>query len=153
MTALNTADAIRIGGVAADRAYLGGTLVWGAAPPAAAYDFELLDSTGSAAFSDLPTMRVSINGGAWQTLSAAGLSLARDPGDPKKVVVSGFASTSDAANSRFHIERQQPGEPNSGANELFALWAKAVSGPAPVNAGQPGLPIAATDHYNPVVTT
>ncbi|MCW3784528.1 hypothetical protein [Defluviimonas salinarum] len=151
MATLSTGDAVRLGAVAADKVYLGASLVWSPAPAPSIFDFELVDEAGSAAFTSVSALRVSIQGGPWQTIAAAGLTLARTAAD--EITVSGFASNADALSARWHYQQQQPGEPYSEANSVAAIWARRVGGPTPANPTMPGVPLAATPHNNPVVTS
>lgn len=122
-----------------------------AASPPAGFSFELLDEAGLSTFTSVPALRVSINSGPWQTIAAAGLTLARTAGD--EITVSGFASPADALSARWHYEQEQPGEPYSAQNSVSALYARRVGGPAPVNPGLPGVAVCATPAGQPVLTT
>jgi hypothetical protein len=115
------------------------------------FDFELVDEVGSAAFTSIPALRVQINGGAWQTIAAAGLTLSRTAAD--EVTVIGFASNADALSAKWHYQQEQPGEPYSAQDSVDAIYAKRVGGPVPANTAMPGLPISATVENNPVSTT
>lgn len=121
-------------------------------PPAGASGFELVDQSGSAGFTDVAALRVSISGGAWQTIAAAGLTLARNPTDPQRITVSGFASNAAALSARWHYEQEWPSEPYA-PTQIAALWFRRASGPRPVNPAMPGLAVSQTDFANPVQTT
>ena len=73
--------------------------------------FTLVNEQGSATITeaDMAGLRIRINGGAWQTLTAAGLTLAYTAGD---LVVSGL--TGSETSVELHFEQQQPGEPDGG---------------------------------------
>ena len=139
-----------IGAMALVSATAGHRRVQGGIQPSL-FSFELLDETGLSTFTDIPALRVRIQGGAWQTLAAAGLTLSRTAAN--EVTVTGFASSADALSAEWHYEQQQPGEPYSAANSISAIYARRVGGPQPANTTMPGIPLSATPYNTPVVTT
>jgi len=98
-----------IGAMALVSATAGHRRVQGGIQPSL-FSFELLDETGLSTFTDIPALRVRIQGGAWQTLAAAGLTLYQNGCER------GHSSpASRRAPMRcpltWHYEQQQPGEP------------------------------------------
>ena len=125
------------------------------------FPFTLDNEAGSATITALSALRVRINGGAWQTLSAAGLTIAYSGGN---LDVSGF--TGSETSIEFHFEQEQTGEPysaqdtvgtaNTTGTSISSLYARHATGPRP-NLGMvtanllPGLPIVSTRQNVPVV--
>lgn len=127
-----------------------------ASPEPALFAFEILNEAGSATITNVPNLRISLNGGTlWTTLAAAGLTVARDGTD--KLRVSGFADTATRDAALFHYEQQLPGEPNSApsatAANLPALYFRRLGGPAPVNTTLPGMTVSATRVAAPIGVT
>lgn len=116
----------------------------------ALFSYELRNEAGSATITDFPALRVSINNGAWQTLTAASLTITQDV--PGEFLVAG-ASLSGASSVRFQIERDMPGEPFNANNSVSAIYARAVTGANPVNPTLTGLPLADTSFGVPVEAT
>lgn len=106
----------------------------------ALFSYVLRNEAGSTAITNFPTLRVSLNSGPWQTLTAAGLTIAQDVSG--ELLVSGAPLA--GATVRFTIERNLPGEPFNAANSVDAIYAAATSGPNPVNPTLFGLPLSDT---------
>lgn len=131
-----------------------------AAAAAPEFSFALLDEDGSSAFTSVPNLRVSLDGGTtWLPLgtgAAAGLTLAVDPSDPGALLVSGFTGD-QAATALWHYLQEIPGEPASAptniTDDIPTLYFRRVGGPAPVNASLPGMTVAATALSAPVGVT
>jgi len=127
--------------------------------------FTLVNEQGSATITeaDMAGLRISINGGAWQTLTAAGLTLAYTAGD---LVVSGL--TGSETSVELHFEQQQPGEPysavdtvgtaNTTGTSIKSVYLRHATGPRPALGAVtdnllPGLPLVSTRQSVPVVAT
>lgn len=127
------------------------------------FDFTLVNEAGSATITSVPGLRVRINGGAWQTLAAAGLTVSYTGGN---LDVAGF--TGSETSIEFHFEQQQTGEPysavdtvgtaNTTGTSISSLYTRHTTGPRP-NLGMvtanllPGLPVVSTRQNVPVVAT
>ena len=127
------------------------------------FPFTLVNEQGSATITSVPGLRVRINGGAWQTLAAAGLTVSYTGGN---LDVAGF--TGAETSIEWHFEQQQTGEPysavdtvgtaNTTGTSISSLYTRHTTGPRP-NLGMvtanllPGLPIVSTRQNSPVVTT
>ena len=133
---------------------------FGAAPTLFAYT--LVNEQGSAtiAASDMPELQVSINLGAWQTLTAAALTLAYTGG---KLKVSGFTGAETSIRFRFEDNGIEPynaqdtvGSANTTGTSIRSIYARHATGPRPALGGVtpnllPGLPLVATRAGIPVV--
>lgn len=121
--------------------------------PVAFFAFELLSADGSTTITSVPNLRVSLNGGAWQTLSDAGLTVSRSS-DGAGLEVTGFADATARDTARFTYEQEIPGEPSSArvtlANNLPAIYFRRVSGPAPWNTSIPGMTVSASRANGPI---
>lgn len=124
------------------------------------FPFTLYNEAGSAVITAMPALRVRINGGAWQTLAAAGLTIANTPSATDKLRVSGLTGAETSV--EFHFEQQQTGEPysavdtvgtaNTTGTSISSIYARhSTSGKAPVVPLLPGIPIAPTRAAIPVV--
>lgn len=125
----------------------------GGAP--APFAFTLVNEQGSTTIvaSDVPELFVSINGGAYQTLTAAGLTLTMTGGSP---VITGFANPAHSRSYTYEPGTTEPywqadtvvGADTTGTT-IKTLWARNVSGVRPALGAVtanfcPGLPIAPT---------
>lgn len=125
------------------------------------FDYVLVNEQGSTTIvtADLPELQVSINGGAWQTLAAAGLTLSIVGG---KLRVSGHTN----GNARRYRFEDNGVEPYSAADTVVtadttgtsikALWARHATQARPalglVTANfMPGIQIVPTPPGQPVV--
>lgn len=106
----------------------------------------LYNEAGTTSITTVPALRVRINGGAWQTLAAAGLSISQPSNGVLQVT--GLAGTESSIEWAF--EHEQPGEPYNVQGTVSAIYVR--SGTAPANTSLPGIPLAATRFENPVVT-
>jgi len=113
------------------------------------YAFTLYNESNSPTITDFPAMRVSIDNGAWQTLAAASLTISQSANGV--LTVAGFGG--GVTSARFHVEREQPGEPFNANNSVDAIYARPTAGPAPQNTDIPGWPLSDTAHATPVVVT
>ncbi len=128
----------------------------GGGGPPSLYSFELVNEAGSTTITAWPGLRVRINGGSWQTLSAAGLTISQTSSGV--LAVDGFNAGQTTV--EFHLEQQQPGEPYSAADtvvtadttgtSISSIYARKIGGPYPAVAGSPGIPIIATTAGSPV---
>lgn len=126
------------------------------------FSYTLVDEQGSAAIAAIPALRVRINGGAWQTLAAAGLTVSIVSGKPR---IAGF--TGSETSVEFHFEQQQGTvEPysapdtvasaNTTGTSINSIYARHATGPRPALGSVtpnllPGLPIVSTRKSIPVV--
>lgn len=127
------------------------------------FPFSLVNEAGSATITALPGLRVRVNGGAWQTLAAAGLTISYSGGN---LDVAGFTGTETSI--EFHFEQQQAGEPysavdtvataNTTGTSISSIYTRHATGPRPALGAitdnlLPGLPIVSTRQNIPVVAT
>jgi len=127
----------------------------GGAPVVPLFDFELFNTDGTTTItnSTLPNMRVSLNGGTtWQSLTAAGLTLARHI-DGDKLVVSGWASNAIRDAALFHFEQALPEEPNNASTVRTGLFASRVGDAGPANIDLAGMSVSATVYNLPIGVT
>lgn len=125
------------------------------------FAFTFVDEQGSSTITAWPALRVRINGGAQQTLAAAGLTIAYTAGD---LIVYGYTGLETSV--EYHVEQQQQGEPysavdtvgtaNTTGTSISSIHARRVSGPIPALGAVtpnllPGIPIVATRQNIPVV--
>lgn len=121
----------------------------GAAAPGL-FDHEILNESGTSTIIAVDGLRVRINGGSWQDLPTAGLTVSRTAAD--ELTVSGFAGTETSI--EWHYEQEQPDEPYSAPNAIDALYvAHATSGVTPQNPSLPGVALSPTIAGTPVETT
>lgn len=129
---------------------LDGTYTVAEPPPDAPglFAFTLFNEAGSSTITAFPTLRVSINNGAFQTLAAAGLTIEQDVAG--QLLVSGF--TGSETSIRFSVEDggDYPGEIFNAVNSIDAIYAKITTGAAPQNTTLPGLPLSSTIHATPI---
>lgn len=113
---------------------------------------ELLNEAGIGTITSVPGLRVRIDGGSWQTLPAAGLSISRTASDT--LTVTGLAGTETTV--EFVYEDEIGFEPYRNAGNALdntvvdALYAT-HPGEVPQTASLPGLPVIAS--FDPVVAT
>lgn len=128
------------------------------------FNFSLVNEQGSAVITAIPAMRVQINGGAWQTLAAAAISVSVVSG---KLRLSGFTGAETSV--LFHYEQQQGtneaynavdtvATANTTGTSINAIYAIHATGPKPVLGAVtpnllPGLPLVSTRQNIPVVGT
>lgn len=136
------------------------TAPFGAAPTLFAYT--LVNEQGSATITaaDMPELQVSINLGAWQTLTAAGLTLAYTAG---KLKVSGLTGAETSVRFRFEDNGVEPysavdtvATADTTGTSIKSVYVRHATGPRPalgsVTANLlPGLPLVATKSGQPVV--
>ena len=128
--------------------------------PVTLYAYDVVNEAGSAVITAWPALRVRINSGAWQTLSAAGLTISRTAAGV--LSVDGFNAGQTLV--EWHLEQEQTGEPysavdtvataNTTGTSISAIYAfnAGVSKPKPVCPLLPGLPILPTRANFPEVT-
>lgn len=121
---------------------IGSSWAQGNATPSLIFDFEVLNESGTTTLTDWPSLRVSIDGGAWLDLASAGLSVTGFDALTNEIIIDGLtgAETSIAV----HNKQEQPGEPFSASNSIDDLYVRRTGDAGPVNASTPGLPINAT---------
>lgn len=133
---------------------------FGAAPTLFAYT--LVNEQGSATITaaDMPELQVSINLGAWQTLTAAGLTLAYTGG---KLKISGLTGAETSVRLRFEDNGIEPYSAqdtvvtaNTTGTSIKSVYVRHATGPRPALGSVtpnllPGLPIVATRAGIPVV--
>lgn len=111
------------------------------------FTFDLYSEAGVAP-TDIPALRVRINGGSWQTLAAAGLTYVGFNTTTREIELSGLgAHTSvDVA-----YEQEQPGEPYSASNSVSGIYVRGAITPA--NTTLPGVSLAPTFANSPIAAT
>lgn len=118
--------------------------------PSSDYDnYLILNESGTSTIVAVDELMVQIDGGSWQTVAAAGLTVSQSPtGD---IAVSGF--TGSEASVKFHYEKQDT-EPYAAASSIDALYVEdATSGVSPAVTGLPGIPLSPTKLDTPVEAT
>jgi hypothetical protein len=115
------------------------------------FSFEVRDETNSTTLTDWPSLRVSIDGGAWQTLAAAGLTVTGFDAATNEIIISGLSGTETSIS--VHNKQEQPGEPFSAAGSINDLYIRRTGDAGPANTHLPGLPINATRDGIPVEAT
>jgi len=118
----------------------------GAAP---LFPLTLYNEAGTTVITAVPALRVSINNAAFQTLTAASLTVSQISNGVLRVA--GFVGNETSI--RWAYEHEWPGEPFNLAGTVSGLYARATTGGFPANVDLPGLPLAATIFETPVVTT
>jgi len=120
-----------------------------ATPTAPLFPLTLYNEAGTTVITAVPALRVSINNAAFQTLTAAGLTVSQISNGVLRVA--GFVGNETSI--RWAYEHEWPGEPFNLAGTVSGLYARATTGGFPANVDLPGLPLAATIFETPVVTT
>ena len=114
-------------------------------PVTSSLNVTFYNEAGSSVITAMPALRVRINNGAWQTLSAAGLTVSQP--SPGKIEVSGFTGTETSV--EYHYEHEWPGEPYNLENSVSGIYAR--TGNAFVNIA--GMPLTPTRYEYPIGAT
>lgn len=121
----------------------------GAAP--SIFAFDVYNEAGNTTLTDWPSLRVSINNGAWQTLAAAGLTVTGFDAATDEIIISGLSGSETSI--RVHNKQEQPGEPFGAANSIDDLYIRKTGDSGPANTHIPGMPLGATRAGIPVEAT
>ena len=128
------------------------------------FSFTLVNEQGSGtiAAADMPELQVSINSGAWQTLTAASLTLSY-PGSGNDLIVSGLTGSETSVRFRFEDGGAEPYSAqdtvvtaDTTGTSIKSIYARHATGPRPDLGTSyanllPGLPIFSTSNGNPVI--
>ena len=116
--------------------------------PEELFSFSLYNEAGALA-ADIPGMRVSINGGAYQTLAAAGLTLVAYNTTTREIEFSGMPG--GVTSCHVVYEQEQPGEPYGANGTVAGTYVRGAITPA--NTALPGVSLAPTLANSPIAAT
>lgn len=112
------------------------------------FSFHLLNESNSQTITAVSALRVRINGGSWQTLSAASLTVSQPVAG--QLQVAGFAGTESSI--EWTYEQEQPGEPFNVEGTVSGIYVEAATNIGPANTNLPGMTLAAIPYDSPIVT-
>lgn len=116
--------------------------------PETLFTFDLYSEAGVAP-TDIPGLRVRINGGSWQTPAAAGLTYVGFNTTTRKMEFSGMPG--GVTSCEVAYEQEQPGEPYSASNSVSGIYVRGAITPA--NTTLPGVSLAPTFSNSPITAT
>lgn len=115
--------------------------------PETLFTFNLYSEAGAAP-TDIPGLRVRINGGSWQTLAAAGLTYVGFNTTTREIELSGLGAHTAV---EVAYEQEQPGEPYSANGSVAGTYVRGSITPA--NTALPGVSLAPTFANSPIAAT
>lgn len=120
--------------------------------PEELFSFDLRNAANAAPTS-YPGLRISLNGGAWQSPSALGLTVVGFNTTTREIEFDGPAGwLTGVTTLQVHYEQQQPGEPYSAAGAISgAIFVRGAV--APANTSLPGISLAPTFANSPIAAT
>jgi hypothetical protein len=116
--------------------------------PEDVFTFDIYNEAGATP-TDIPGLRVSINGGAYQTPAAAGLTLVGFDTVTRKLEFSGMPG--GVTSCHVVYEQEQPGEPYSANGSVAGTYVRGSITPA--NTALPGVSLAPTLANSPIAAT